>query len=133
MSIVEAIVFAFRVYGIVIVISFLCAFIIWAVVHTLSAVAKQEPTMKPVAVPERVPAPAVAAATPSLAPVAAPAPAPVVANGVPPEHVAAIAAAVYALAGGAAVLRIEDGRHRTAWVTEGRLAHHSSHSPIRNR
>lgn len=111
----EPLLFALKVYGIVIVISFVCALVIWAIVHALAAVAKK---------PEAAEA----------APAEPPAPVPVAANDdIPPEHIAAIAAAIHCLSEEATILHIADDRRRVAWVAEGRLVHHSSHNPIRNR
>lgn len=111
----EPLFFSLKVYGIVIVISFLCAFIIWVIVHALTAFAK-----KPVATALSIPN--------SASPVPAAAD-----DEIPPEHIAAIAAAVHFLSGETTILRIEADRRGTAWVAEGRLVHHSSHNPIRNR
>lgn len=44
------------------------------------------------------------------------------------DHVAAIAAAVYAAIGAHRILHIEDKRRHGEWVVEGRLAHHTSHT-----
>lgn len=52
---------------------------------------------------------------------------------IPPEHIAAIAAAVHFLAGKVAILRIEDNGNRNAWVAQGRAVLHTSHNPIRSR
>lgn len=111
----EPLLFSLKVYGIVIVISFLCAFIIWVIVHALTAFSKK-------------PAVAVSASTSSV-PVAPASEE----DDIPLEHIAAIAAAVHFLSGETAILRIEADRRKTAWVAEGRLVHHSSHNPIRNR
>ncbi len=48
---------------------------------------------------------------------------------IPPEHIAAIGAAVHAMMGSYRIIHIEDPRRRSAWVDSGRLAHHSSHAP----
>ncbi|MBL8489751.1 MAG: hypothetical protein JNM82_03115 [Rhodocyclaceae bacterium] len=58
---------------------------------------------------------------------AAPAPAPQSQAGPPAEHVAAIAAAVYAMLGSHRIVHIEETRRRAGWLAEGRLAQHSSH------
>jgi hypothetical protein len=56
-------------------------------------------------------------------------PAPVVASGgIPPEHVAAISAAV-AMMGAARVVLIEDHASGQAWATEGRWQQQTSHRP----
>ncbi|HMX16188.1 MAG TPA: hypothetical protein PK375_12280 [Rhodocyclaceae bacterium] len=48
-------------------------------------------------------------------------------DGPPPEHVAAIAAALAAVLGGHRIVHIEEGRRHTGWLAEGRQAHHGSH------
>ena len=46
------------------------------------------------------------------------------------DHIAVIAAAVYATMGGAyRIVSIEPARRHGEWVTEGRIALHSSHVP----
>ncbi len=47
-------------------------------------------------------------------------------GGIPPEHVAAIAAAV-AMIGGHRLLRIQDETGGRAWTSEGRWLHQTSH------
>jgi hypothetical protein len=50
------------------------------------------------------------------------------------EHVAAIAAAVYAtMAGAHRIVSIEPAGRRGDWVAEGRMAQHTSHTPIGRR
>lgn len=55
-------------------------------------------------------------------PQAAPAP-----SAVPPEHVAAIAAAVSAMGGGLRLVMIDDPVAGHAWAAEGRWMHQTSH------
>ncbi len=50
---------------------------------------------------------------------------------VPPDHVAAIAAAVAALGAGLKVVRIADAATGRDWVAEGRWAHQTSHQAPR--
>jgi len=57
-------------------------------------------------------------------PAAAPAPAP---EGIPADHVAAIAAAVAAF--GYRVVHIDDAAGGNAWASEGRWQHQTSHRP----
>lgn len=58
-------------------------------------------------------------------------PVPAVDAGIPPEHVAAIAAAVSAVLDAYRIVQIEDqGHHDTRWVAEGRYAHHTSHQHV---
>ena len=49
------------------------------------------------------------------------------APGVPPAHVAAIAAAVSAALGAHRIVHIEERTHGQAWTEAGRGAHHGSH------
>lgn len=56
------------------------------------------------------------------------APAPIANDGrPPPEHVAAIAAAVSVVFEDGHVVHIEPVRHDSSWTASGRHAHHSSH------
>lgn len=91
-------------YGVAIIVSLLIAALIKAIVVLLGRI-------------ERKPVPP-ALALPAAAPAAT----------VPPEHIAAIAAAVHAVIGGHRILRIENGRRGAGWLGEGRLAHHTSHA-----
>ncbi len=59
----------------------------------------------------------------TVAPGAGPAAGPV-----PPEHVAAIAAAVAASIGEHHILHIEDRGRGAVWTAEGRMMHHTSHA-----
>lgn len=43
------------------------------------------------------------------------------------DHVAAIAAAVYAMVGEHRIVHIEPGQRGAEWVSGGRAAHHASH------
>ena len=52
---------------------------------------------------------------------------------VPPDHVAAIAAAVAALGAGLKIVHIVDAPTGLDWVTEGRWAHQTSHQTSRRR
>lgn len=55
--------------------------------------------------------------------------APVLAAGaVPPEHVAAITAAIAAVIGEHHILHIEDRGRGRVWTAEGRMMHHTSHT-----
>lgn len=104
--------FTLKVYGIVIIVSFLCSTIIWGIVRVLSRMEKH------VAVPVK----ALSESTPVYQ-----------ANGIPLEHVAVIAAAANAIFGAAAVVRIENTGRGAAWVSTGRLAHQTSHTPSHHR
>ena len=46
-------------------------------------------------------------------------------------HVAAVAAAVYAVLGAHRLVHIGEAERGPGWVTTGRLAHHGSHAPRR--
>ncbi len=48
-------------------------------------------------------------------------------HGIPQEHVAAIAAAVYSVLGPHRIVHIEERRHG-GWATAGRQSHHESHA-----
>jgi hypothetical protein len=92
------------VYAVAIVVSFVIAGLIWAMVAGLGALK-----------------------TRSAGPAPVPAPPPIDAGA---DDIAAIAAAVYATIGAHRIVHIEDAPHRGAeWVAEGRLAHHHSHHP----
>jgi len=51
---------------------------------------------------------------------------------VPPEHVAAISAALAAVLGERHIVHIEDGGRGAVWSAEGRMLHQTSHSLSRN-
>ena len=51
---------------------------------------------------------------------------------VPPEHVAAISAAVAAMVGERHIVHIEDRGRGAVWSAEGRMLHQTSHSLSRN-
>ena len=103
----DSFILAFQVYGLAIVISMLVAVMIRIVVATLS-VAKRQPVDAPTPVEPRV----------DLA----------------GDHVAAIAAAIYAVLGAHRIVHIEDRGRGFAWTAEGRAAHHASHAvPKRSR
>ena len=97
----DSIILAFQVYGLAIVISMLVAVMIRLVVVSLS-VAKRQPVVAPTPVEPRA----------DLA----------------GDHVAAIAAAIYAVLGAHRIVHIEDRGRGFAWTAEGRAAHHASHS-----
>ncbi len=46
----------------------------------------------------------------------------------PQQHVAAIAAAIYACLGAHRIVHIEERSRNRAWTSEGRTAHHVSHN-----
>lgn len=95
-------------YGLAIAVSMAVAVVIKLIVLALDVV-------------ERKPA---AAALPAMRPAVA-----ATDDGVPAEHVAAIAAAIHAVIGAHRIVHIHDAHHHEGWVTEGRQAHHHSHSP----
>jgi hypothetical protein len=93
------------IYAIVIVVSMGVAVIIRAIVWTLSRHAA-------------------AAAPPTPVPAAPPASA-----DVPPEHLAAIGAALAAVLGAHRIVRIDIPGHSRDWTAEARSVHHASHRP----
>ncbi len=101
----DPILLSITIYGMAIVISFLVAALIWGIVVALPLLRRREP------VPEK----------PSAKPAAA----------VPPEHVAAIAAAVAAIVGPRHIIHIEDRGRAAAWTAEGRIMHQTSHAVTR--
>ncbi len=110
---IEPILFSLKVYGVVIIVSFLCAIIIWGIVRILSAMEK--PAVKKTAA-----APSAAVKQPTV-------------DGIPAAHVAVIAAAAHAMFGAVAIVRIEASGRGAAWVSSGRLAHQTSHAPLIHR
>ena len=52
--------------------------------------------------------------------------------GVPPEHVAAISAAIAAIISTRHIVHIEDRARAMAWTAEGRMLHQTSHSVPRH-
>ena len=101
----EPIYLSITIYGLAVVISFLVAALIKGIVVALPLLRRRE------AARER-PTPKPAAA-------------------VPPEHVAAIAAAVAAVAGPRHIIHIEDRGRAAAWAAEGRMMHQTSHAVAR--
>jgi len=99
----DVVVKALWVYGLTIVVSLAVAVVIKLIVVILNAIERRS------AVPAE-PAPIVEPAQDVVA-----------------DHVAAIAAAVYATIGAHRIVRIEEHRH-SEWAVEGRAAHHASHT-----
>ena len=97
----ESLLLALKVYGLAIVISMLVAIMIRVIVASLSAARRQ---------PQAV------------------APNPEVSVNVAADHIAAIAAALYAVIGAHRIVHIGDRGRGYAWTSEGRAAHHASHS-----
>lgn len=93
-------------YGLAAAVSMFVAVVVKLIVVVLAAVERKAAT-----------APATAAAAPAAT-----------AIGIPPDHLAAITAAIYATIGAHRILHIEDRRRHDSWSTEGRLAHHHSHA-----
>jgi hypothetical protein len=91
------------VYGLAIVVSMAIAAVIKLIVVVLNAL-ERKPTVATPAVPVAAPTFDIAA-----------------------DHVAAIAAAVYATLGSARILHIEPSHRGSEWLVEGRLAQHGSH------
>jgi hypothetical protein len=64
-----------------------------------------------------------------VAPSAGPLPEAAAPPGIPPEHVAAIAAAVAAYSFSSRIVHIEPAHSDSAWISEGRRSLHLSHQP----
>ena len=94
-------------YGLAIVIAFATAVVIRGIVLVTGRVGSAEAS----------------ADAPASAPVARPV------AGVPPEHIAAIAAAAYAVLGAHRIVHIDDVGRGQAWTAEGRMMHQTSHRP----
>lgn len=78
-------------------------------------------------------APASAPAARKAAPLPPPPPAPVADQEIPIEDVVAIAAAIAAMVGEHRILHIEPQQRSGEWSTAGRLEHHHSHLPTRQK
>lgn len=52
-------------------------------------------------------------------------------SGPPPEHVAAISAALAAILGEHRLIHLDDGQNSFSWSAEGRWIHQTSHSHLR--
>ena len=92
------------IFALAIAISFVIAGTIKGIVLALPLLTRQQK-------PEAPAAPAVAASP-----------------GIPPEHVAAIGAAVASIVSARHIVHIEDGARTMAWTAEGRMLHQTSHS-----
>ncbi len=101
----DSILLSITIYGMAIVISFLVAALIRGIVVALPLLRRREAARE----------------QPSAEPAAA----------VPPEHVAAIAAAVAAVVGPRHIIHIEDRGRAAAWTAEGRMIHQTSHAVAR--
>lgn len=118
-----AIIKSLQIYGIATVIAFLVAALIKVMVWVTGrleqpATAKAQPT----SVTKATGATSVAPAAPVAAPVPATHP------GIPEEDVAAIFAAIFAAIGPHHILHI--GHTGSAWTSQGRAEHHTSHSGL---
>lgn len=103
----ELILLSITIYGLAIVISFLVAALIKGIVVALPQLRRCE-----MARARRLSTPAAV---------------------VPPEHVAAIAAAVATVIGPSHIVHIEDRGRAAAWTAEGRMIHQTSHAVTRTR
>ena len=103
----DLILLSVKFYGLAIVISFLVAVLIKGIAVALPLMHRRA----------KAPAERPAAAAPV----------------VPPEHVAAITAAVAAVMGPSHILHIEDRGRAAVWAAEGRMIHQTSHAttPVR--
>lgn len=111
-----AIIKALQIYGIATVIAFLVAVLIKLMVWVTAwleqpASAKVQPI-----------------STTSATPAAPAAPVPAAHPGIPEEDVAAIFAAIFAVIGPHHILHI--GHTSSAWTSQGRAEHHTSHSGL---
>jgi Na+-transporting methylmalonyl-CoA/oxaloacetate decarboxylase gamma subunit len=94
---------AIQMYGLAIVISLLVAFVIRGVVSVLAVLKKETDASEAF-------------------------PTPVAADRNKKEHVAAIAAAVWAVLGPYRIVHIEHTERGQVWTAEGRLTHRASHA-----
>jgi hypothetical protein len=101
----EVIIKTLWIYGLAIIVSMSVAVIIKVIVVTLNLL-------------ERKPAAPVPPVFVQPAPIA-----------VEADHIAAIAAAVYAMADTHHIVHIEATHHHSGWAAGGRQAHHASHTP----
>ena len=92
-------------YFLAIAIAFLVAAVIKGIVHLTGQVGQSQAKAAPPPVPAAVPV------------------------GVPPEHVAAIGAAIASFLGAHRIVHIEDAGHGVAWSAAGRTQHQTSHQP----
>lgn len=111
-SVLDSLVVALVGYGLTIVVALAAAGFIWLVVRVLERLQKKAK-----------PAPAAV----SIAVVAEPEPQDDTA-----QHVAAIAAAIYATIGAHRLVYIGEAGSQPTWRTTGRVLHHSSHMPKRS-
>jgi len=102
----EQVLLSLAIYGLAIVISFVVAVMIKGIVVALPMMARVS------AKPE---------------PDATSGPVETVPQGIPPEHVAAIAGAVASMVKVRHILHIEDRHSGHDWMTEGRMIHQTSH------
>lgn len=103
----ELVLLSITIYGMAIVISFLVAALIQGIVVALPWLRRRDATQ----------------AQRALAPAA----------DVPPEHIAAIAAAMAAVIGPNHIIHIEDRGRAAIWAAEGRMIHQTSHAVVRTR
>lgn len=99
----EAVVLSLKIYALAIVISLVVAAMIKVIVVAVSATRSENGETAPASKPA-------ASARP------------------PDEHVAAVAAAVYACLGAHRIVHIKERGRDRAWTAEGRTAHHVSHN-----
>jgi len=103
----DPVLLSITIYGMAIVISFLVAGLIKGIVVALPLLRRHDRAQA-----QQPPEPAAA---------------------VPPEHIAAITAAVAAVIGPSHIIHIEDRSRATAWSAEGRMIHQTSHAVTRTR
>jgi len=135
-SVLDAVFFIFRAYGVVIIISFICAAVIWGIVEILNR--SQALAEKAKSVPKPVPvSPAVPAGTAPVINMAAPEVEMVsdieqIGGDIPKDHIAVIAAICAVLeVKPRKIIRVDHSKRFGAWVVGGRNDHMASHRPVR--
>jgi len=102
----EQVLLSLAFYGLAIIISFVVAVVIKGIVVALPMMGRIS------AKPQPAPTPSQTKTTP---------------QGIPPEHVAAVAGAVASMVKVRHILHIEDHHSGRDWMTEGRMIHQTSH------
>ena len=114
----EIIIQSILMYGLAIVIAVLAAFLIRGIVLFLERRKAQSESVSMAEPHTPMPATEPAPASPEA--------------GAPSDHIAAIAAAVYAALGAHRVIRIDPvGGHEAGWAVQGRWLHQTSRTPFR--
>ncbi|MDR1827479.1 MAG: hypothetical protein LBR29_04035 [Methylobacteriaceae bacterium] len=122
----DAVVFILQAYGVVIIISFLCATVIWGIVAGLGYLQQLQETRAAEAAAAKRAASTPAAAVPASAAAAAPA-APVAEGDIPEDHLAVIAAVCAVIGAQPVRIHIDRSKQMGGWVIGGRSALLRSH------